>query len=303
MKEEWETNHVRYYRIAGLTIKVESDLPITDTTFHPKFRIFQVDGPGEDTISIRHHFFVPNLNELNLGKEIYSKPPWTIFKCDDTFFYLGISPNPEDKSVYQLAVFNYDHTNLRVFHRWENTFLKGRLKSLSLLPTDQILLSRVLADREGCYLHSCGVSFNGKGILFPGHSGAGKSTIAKMLMNHADTLCDDRIIVRRWNNGFRIHGTWSHGDIPEISANSAPLRAILFLNKSSDNRLILVPHKKQVIGRLIGPLVRPLLTADWWDKILRLTARLSSEIPCYDLYYDMSGSVIDVIRENFCEYY
>ena len=50
-KEDWKLTHVRYYQIAGITIQVTADFPITDDTFAPKFAKFRVDGPGEDTIS------------------------------------------------------------------------------------------------------------------------------------------------------------------------------------------------------------------------------------------------------------
>jgi MoaA/NifB/PqqE/SkfB family radical SAM enzyme len=74
-KEEWQANHRRYYRIAGITIQVDNDLPIDDQTFHPKFAAFRVDGPGEDTVTIRHHFELPDLKGKDLGKELYRKPP------------------------------------------------------------------------------------------------------------------------------------------------------------------------------------------------------------------------------------
>ncbi|MEI6261836.1 MAG: hypothetical protein WCR46_18290 [Deltaproteobacteria bacterium] len=44
-KEDWQANHRRYFQIAGITIQVDSDLPIDDHTFHPKFASFRADGP------------------------------------------------------------------------------------------------------------------------------------------------------------------------------------------------------------------------------------------------------------------
>ncbi|MGA8181463.1 MAG: hypothetical protein WB792_15475, partial [Desulfobacterales bacterium] len=70
---------------------MESDLPITDSTFHSKFKLFEVEGPGEDTICIRHHFSIPEIDDWDLGKEIYRKPPWAIYKNGDSWIYLGIS--------------------------------------------------------------------------------------------------------------------------------------------------------------------------------------------------------------------
>src|SRR5208337_4389114 len=83
-------NHRCYY-IAGITIRLESDLPITDTTFHPKFKHFEVNRPGKDTITIRHHFSLPDLNNWDIGEEVYRRPPWAIYKNGAFWFYIGIS--------------------------------------------------------------------------------------------------------------------------------------------------------------------------------------------------------------------
>jgi hypothetical protein len=64
---------------------------------------------------------------------------------------------------------------------------------------------------QGFWAHAAGFVMDSKGLLFVGHSDAGKSTMMKMLRSQGEMLCDDRIIVRRWQDGFRIHGTWSHG--------------------------------------------------------------------------------------------
>lgn len=296
-KKEWKKNHRRYFKIAGITIQVDSDMPITEDTFHPKFKAFEVDGPGEDNITIRHHFTFPDFGMEDLGKEVYHKPPWNIYKKGDSWIYLGIYPEQGDTNCYRIAVINYDHTASRIYSRDEKAFKEGSLSSLTLFTTDQILLARVLADREGCYLHSSGVIFKNKGLLFVGHSEAGKSTMVKMLKGKSEILCDDRVIVRRWPEGFRLHGTWSHGEVPDVSAGSAPLDAIFFLKKSTQNHLVPIYDKKDIIKRLLACLVRPLVDADWWRKMLSLIEKIADEIPCYTLYFDKCGEVVDLIKE------
>ncbi len=299
-KDEWLKKHRRYYKCAGITLKVDSDLPMTDATFHPKFKLFEVDGPGKDTISIRHHFGLPVLNGQNLGKEVYRKPPWAIYKKGDSWIYTGISPTLGDESIHRVAVFNNNHTRVRIYNDQtrEDSFLKGDLHSLTLFPTDQILLARVLADREGCYLHSSGVILNGNGLLFVGHSDAGKSTMATMLRDRAEILCDDRMIVRKNENGFRIHGTWSHGDVPDVSPSSAPLNAIMFLEQAPENRIIPVDDRKEITRRLLACLIKPFETTDWWDKTLSLVEKMTREVPCYVLKFSKSAEVVDLIADE-----
>jgi len=295
-KEDWKKNHRRYYPIAGITIQVDSDLPITENTFDKKFKHFETAGPGQDNIFIRHHFSLPELDE-NLGKEVYRNPPWAIYKKGNSWIYLCISSDSGNNNLYKVATFNNDHTSAKIYSPDDSAFKKGNLHSLTLFSTDQILLARVLADRGGCYIHSSGVIFENKGLLFVGHSEAGKSTMVKMLKDEAEILCDDRVIVRRWHDGFKIHGTWSHGEVPDVSANSAPLDAILFLQKSDENLIVPIHDKKEIIKRLLPCLIRPMADTGWWDKMLCLIERMAQDVPCYTLYFDKSGGVKDLLRE------
>ncbi|MDD4650676.1 MAG: radical SAM protein [Methanothrix sp.] len=297
-KEYWKNSHRRYYRIAGIGIKVESDLPITDATFDPKFRQFQTDppSPDEDTITIRHHFVIPDLSGRDLGQEIYRKPPWAVYRKGHSWIYLGISPTAGDDKLHRVATFSEDHSRGRIYNDREDIFLKGGLHSLTLFPTDQILLSRVLAEREACFLHSAGMILDGKGLLFVGHSEAGKSTTVKMMMDRAEILCDDRNIVRKWPEGFKVHGSWSHGEVPLVSAASAPLSAILFLKKSEKNRITPITKRLEIIQRLMACIIKPVVTADWWQKMITLMEEIAKDVPCYEMEFDKSGGIVPEIE-------
>lgn len=296
-KQNWQKEHRKFYKIADITIQVDSDLPIGENTFHPKFKLFETGGPGQETIYIRHHFSLPKLNGKELGIRMYRKPPWAVYKKGGSWVYLGISPTPGDESLHRAVVFNNDHTRARIYNDKEETFLKGNMHSLTLFPTDQILLARVLADRQGCYLHSCGVNFSGNGLLFAGHSEAGKSTMATLLKGRAEILCDDRMIVRRNEDGFKIYGTWSHGDVPDVSANSAPLKAIFFLEKAKENRATLIKDKREMTKRLLSCLIRPFVTADWWEKELLLIEKIAAEVPGYILKFEKDKKVADLLEK------
>ncbi len=296
-REEWQVDHRRYYGIAGLTIEVESDLPLTDATFHPKFQAFEVDGPGEDVITIRHHFSLPDLHGWDLGEEIYRRAPWAIYRKGSNWIYLGILPHEGNEQVYRVAVFNSDHTKATLHNSGEEMFRRGGVGSLTMFPTDQIVLSRVLANRDGCYLHASGAVLEGEGLLFVGRSGAGKSTMVKLLQGQAEILCDDRVIVRSWPDGFKVHGTWSHGEVPHVSPSSAPLKAMLFLQQADHNCLVPLDDRQGVIKGILACLIKPLGTADWWDKILPLVGKMARELACYTLHFDKGGQVVDLLRE------
>ncbi len=293
-KEDWQRRHRRYYNIAGITIMVEADLPITDQTFAAKFHQFEADGPAPDLISIRHHFSLPDITGRDLGQEVHHLLAWTVYRKGNSWIYLLAQPpqQPDDPTPQLVAVFNHDHTRARIYSNNDEIFLRGNCHSLTLFPTDQFLLARVMADHAACVLHSSGAILNGQGLLFVGHAEAGKSTLVKMLEGKAGILCDDRNIVRRWPEGFRVHGTWSHGEVPLVSAASAPLAAICFLQKSRQNRLTPLKPGKEAMGRLLSCLIKPVVTAAWWQKMLALGEAIIREVPCYVMESDTSGQIV-----------
>jgi radical SAM protein with 4Fe4S-binding SPASM domain len=296
-KVNWLAKNRRHYQVAGLTLQVDSDLPFTDTTFDAKFKQFEVDKPGGDVISIRHHFALPEMNGKSLGDEVYRQEPWAVYKSGESWIYIGFSPDNPHEPVNKMAVFSGDHSRVRIHNINEAAFKTGGAHSLTLLPTDQILLARVLADRQGAFFHSCGVIMNAQGLLFIGHSGAGKSTLVKMLDGQGEILCDDRNIVRRWAEGFVLHGCWSHGEVAKVSAASAPLGAIFFLNQAPQNRIVRISDRREAVLKLLEHVIKPFVTADWWEKIIAVTEGLVDEVPCYNLFFDKSGGVVPVLQE------
>lgn len=301
----WRKNHRRYFRIAGITLRVDSDLPIEDRTFQKKFDPFRAEGPGEDMATIRHSFGLPEHAGRDLGLEVYRKPPWAIYRRNGSYIYLGISPSAGDPGLHRLATFTHDHTRALIYNDREDRWRSGGLHSLTMFPTDQILIARLLADRQGFYLHSAGAILNGAGFLFVGHSEAGKSTTTRLLMEagavgkaRVEILCDDRNIVRCGADGWRVFGTWSHGDVPVVSAADAPLRAVCFLEKGNENTLKPLTDRAEAVRRLLAFVIRPFVTADWWEKTLDLLHRISRETPCHIMRFDMTGAIVEKLIEE-----
>jgi MoaA/NifB/PqqE/SkfB family radical SAM enzyme len=297
VREDWLRTHRRRFQIAGLTVDVEADLPITDATFEPKFEPFRASVNGPADLVLRHHFSLPDLDRAALGREVFHQAPWAVYRKDSSWIYVMISPDPSDATVHRVMVFDDGHTRGRIYSPSDAFFRQGGLDSLALLPSDQLILARALPAFGGAFVHAAGVVIDGQGLVFAGPSEAGKSTLVRLIGDRGEILCDDRVVVRRDGGGFRVHGTWNHGEIPRVSSGSAPLRAIFFLRRAAANRLDRVDDPKAVLADFLPRLVRPLVSADWWGRTLALAEAIICEVPFFDLSFDKSGAIVGVLEE------
>jgi len=297
-RQYWKGRHQRYFQVAGITIEVNSEREFTDHTFGPALVPFAINEPGSDVIQLEYFFSMPEWNEKSLGKLRYEQLPWLIYNKGETWIYLGYSKNNNIKRFHQMAVFTNDYAHGRLFFNSDFRFKRGNLNSVAMFPTDQVWLAQALLSRQAFYVHSCGLIVDGNGLLFVGHSQTGKSTIAKLFANQAELLCDDRNIVRYWpDQGWQVYGTWSHGELSEVSSAYAPLKGIFFLEKSNENTLVKNLDRMEIRKRLIPCLPRPFVDVRWWERIWPLVSNIAYKIPAYILRFDKSGAIVPLIRE------
>lgn len=102
--------------------------------------------------------------------------------------------------------------------------------------------------------------------------------------------------LRKYEDGFKIFGTWNHGTVPDISPDSCPLKNIFFLRKAKYNRIIPVTDKKSLVKNLLSYIIRPLVTRDWWEKTLELVDEIITSVPCYELYFEENGKIVKLLE-------
>ena len=297
-KRHWKTHHQRCFQIAGITIEVNSPQAIKKTTFSRSINVFAVDQPGDDVIQLEHFFSLPDWDEKSLGRLVHDQAPWLIYNKGEAWSYVGCVTQDNVRRIYRLAIFDDHYSRGRLFADSDLRFRKGNLNSLAMFPTDQVWLAQALLHRKAFYFHSCGLIVDGNGLLFIGHSRAGKTTVAKLFADRAEVLCDDRNIVRHWpGQGWCVYGTWSHGELSRVSPFSAPLKGMFFLEKARDNTMIPIENPMEIRKRLFPCLVRPLVNPQWWEEIWPLVSNIAAAIPAYVLRFDRSGAIVPLIRE------
>lgn len=299
--ESQDQMNVRYFQSAGITVEVRSDFSISGNTFHPKFKQFEVAGPGKDNVLINHHFYhpaqaaIPDSNRV----EIHNRGQWKIYRTDDSWIY-HYFPTPDlDPGYPSIGVFNREYTSFSVYagtldrHAYQN----AQIPALTLFNNDQVMFANLLYNRNGLILHANGFDIYGNGILLTGTSGVGKSTLSGFLKKRGfKILCDDRMFVTRTEDGFQIHGNWCHGTVSDTSPGTLPLKAVMFLEQSAENSIAKILDTKQIVYQLIRSMVKPVAIPEGWHKTFNVIESMARNIRCFRVKFDLSGKIADMIK-------
>jgi hypothetical protein len=138
----------------------------------------------------------------------------------------------------------------------------------------------VLLPREGALLvHSCGLRHAEIGVVFPGVSGQGKTTLARKAPDADDVLSDEMIAIRHTDMGWRVSGTPFWGDFARggISMRSWPLRALAFLSQRDTVEMSPVTSSEAAL-RLLECMLCFQTDRATVERNLALVSRLCSDV-------------------------
>ncbi|RMF93793.1 MAG: hypothetical protein D6734_09280 [Candidatus Schekmanbacteria bacterium] len=282
--------------IADIIIEVETEtanLTFTDDQAHKKFIV--EDGTPHIKL-FAHYGKLPN---IKLGKLIFdSESVWKLYSSiddDKVVFTLHSPPNAE--TPYSIAVIDKSFRKGEIY--LSNSALPEESPSPNPLnyPLDELIMLSILSKGYGIILHSACVSDNGRGMLFTGTSGAGKSTISAIWKNKdgVTVLTDERVIIKKENSRYVAYGTPWHGTAKIHSPEKTNLDGIFFIKHGKENNAKPL-NKIDAVSRFIA---RAFPT--YWDKegmefSLNFASAVVENVSCFELYFTPDDGVVDYVR-------
>ncbi len=147
----------------------------------------------------------------------------------------------------------------------------------------------LLRERQSLMLHAVGILWRGLGLVVSGHSGAGKTTMARLAVGYGEPFSDEEVIIDLaesqpllLSTPFVAPGT--PPEFPQRVRRAVPASALLLLAHAPDFRLTPLEPSEVVMELLrtnVAAVERFSSAALWLDRVERLVRVL----PAYRLHF------------------
>jgi hypothetical protein len=202
---------------------------------------------------------------------------------------------------YQMAELDADYARGTVTLRRE--VFAERLPVYPLhYPLDEVFMVHLLSRGLGIELHGSGVvTADGRGYLFVGQSGAGKTTLSRLWLQEpgVTVLSDERIILRRREGegaGLWMYGTPWHGDGHIATPGRVPLARVFFLKHGARNALTPLA-RTEAAARLFACGFTPFHDAEGLTFSLGLLGDVAAAVPCDELSFVPDRSAVAFVSD------
>jgi hypothetical protein len=167
-------------------------------------------------------------------------------------------------------------------------------------PLDELVMIHVLSQGRGVEVHGCGLlDADGRAYVFPGQSGAGKSTFARLWAGRPGVtlLSDERVVLRTDRSPIVVYGTPWQGDAHIASARCGELAGLFFLNKAASHA-VRPTAGSRAAARLFACSFLPFHDAAAVDRTITAVEQVIARTPCHVLWFAPDSSVVDVVATH-----
>lgn len=145
----------------------------------------------------------------------------------------------------------------------------------------RVALTLALLPARGLLVHAASLARDGRGYLFPGVSGAGKTTLTRL--SPEATLLSDELSIVTTGDDLALHGTPFWGELARAGAPaSAPLAGIYFPRQASRHAVTPL-GERAALRRLLPTVMAFAREPDVVARVFDLAADLVARVPCFVL--------------------
>ncbi len=288
----------RYFAIGALKISLEYGPKGQDISTDQVFEEFSCAAFENPDICFKIDTTSP-LPSLDSHRRIFTSIPqglWTIFEDSGKSHYLiALQDIARENEPYRIISADRRFSDFIIYTRPSP---EGLLFPLEYPLADLAFSGHININKIGIILHSACVSVQGKGYLFAGVSGAGKSTISEIWQKdrEAEVLTDERLIIREYQGDFCAFGTPWHGTSEIHSNMGAPIKKIFFIKHGKENRALPI-SQSDAASRLMVRCFPTFWHSEGMQFAVDFCAKVAEAKESYELEFVNDASVVEYVKK------
>ncbi|MGH9517311.1 MAG: hypothetical protein ACRD3P_16715 [Terriglobales bacterium] len=244
--------------------------------------------------------WVDELHEPRIPKSFESSAIWRVFHAGDALVFDFSSPLVGPQPYKRMCV-SSDFSDAEVMLSRSASERCGKISPLEY-PACELLIINYLAHHGlGVEVHGCGlIDRDTGGHLFLGHSGAGKSTTARLWESFRapEILSDDRILLRLYDGQLWMYGTPWHGEAAFASPAKVRLDRIHLLRHGAGNKFSCLPQARAV-AEIFARSFPPFHSASGVEGSIEFIKRALDAVPCNEFEFLPDASSVTAVLEEY----
>lgn len=287
--------------IAGYNIRFESQENAPELIPSPRFKnsirkkadadlLIRVH--GDDTAlprGARRVFNAPYFAETDGTITKTGNKFWSVYRYSSNIYVKTIFPllSTKYKGILRLSL-----TDLK----WDLWLNVDSVEADPMeYPLDALILYYLTIFYGDIMIHASGINNAGRGYLFSGVSGKGKTTLAKLwYKTGAVVINDDRLILRKKGGGYVMHNIPFYID---DGPRESPVHKIYLIGHGEENRQVLLKGASAV-SHVVANCIQQNWSKEIIARLLGSVSIMCSTVPVFRLSFVPDRRIIEYILEN-----
>ena len=281
----------KYFRIADLNIRMESEVPLNIVDY---FKVFEKI-ENDDKINVIYKIKQIDSPIVFEKEPIYQNQNMNVYQVEGTEYRqfswwnacenypITLKCGEKEPLVYEIYL---TESQMRMFAK--KMHFGGYLA-----------MEKVMLINDTFQLHASVVEKNGRGILFTAPSGTGKSTQANLWKEYEKAIIinGDKAMIRKNNGKFSAYGSPYAGSSQIYKDMSVPVHGIVVLSQAKENRIEILP-KAEAFMKLYKESVINAWNKDYLNRLAGLIQELVSMVPVYYLACRPDESAVKLLKNK-----
>lgn len=291
-----------YFKIADITVTVDWEsreernqiYDLLNVRFHPAFlgayELGEQEAAGIETFDLAVTVRKTTKAVLPQHRKVIKQQHY--YKENDLFCMTTV--RADGAPVFSVKVRDDFHRVEMIPHEQYHC-----VESMQML---ELAFQQMMPLKGGMMLHGSGMEYQGAGIIFSGFSGSGKTTQARLWRKYRDVIIinGDSPIIRNTPEGPYMYGSPWCGTSGESINRKVPLKAIVLVNQSKENRVEELTGDDAVFAVYTNVLYFSQDEQDL-DLLLPVLSETVRNIKVYKLYCNMEEDAVDTLEQYLSE--